>query len=245
MCPWKTMFDLNHTCEWFRRPSDVLLNPYGWRWRSCASLKGDAGLEKWPWMVAEAGLDGGILEGQPQDCRRQGGEEWLLHTTGRLQWQPHQNTCELQVKFIPPFQARREGSIIPKRLIKMKKLKTGIFLCSGLQPSLLTKTTHTDTAWAGEAERLWALSHLSRCHPSASVSMFRVAMESKFDFEGKLTAKSAHPCSLTERAGVVWAQSTLDDACQLLGYQPRCSALPWLTRRVPYLTGEEQNLEYW
>lgn len=70
-------------------------------------------------------------------------------------------------------------------------------------------------------------------------------METKSDFKGQFTAKSSGPCSLTERAGVIWAQSSLDDACELWDYQVRFSALYFLTRRLPYLTGEGQSSGYW
>lgn len=66
-------------------PSNALLNLDAWKWRSCVSLKGVAGLEKWPWMVAEAHLAGGNKEAQPQDCMKQGREEQLLPIAGRLQ----------------------------------------------------------------------------------------------------------------------------------------------------------------
>lgn len=47
-------------------------------------------------------------------------------------------------------------------------------------------------------------------------------VDSKSEFKGQHTAKSAHPCSSPERAGVVQAQSSLADARQLL-------VLNWLT----------------
>lgn len=144
--------------------------------------------------------------------------------------------------FTPPFRAKREGSISLRRPIKIKKLKIRIFFYSGSWPSLLTETTHTDTSWAGDAEHLWASSHLSRCHPSSPVSWLRVMMEKKSSFKG--LQNQLIPALQHNGLGLYRIRALLVlISCCAIRWGARCC--PGFTRRVPYLIGEEQNSGYW
>lgn len=67
----------------------------------------------------------------------------FLHIDSRLT--APSNCWGISDELTSTFQAKSEGTISLRRPVKIKKLKTGIFLHSESRPSLLAETAHADT----------------------------------------------------------------------------------------------------